>query len=117
MKNERSPVQATWNGTIVAESADTVSVEGNSYFPLATVRPGILTASRTRTLCPWKGIASYYDITIGGNVNHDAAWTYRHPSPFARKIKGRVAFWHGVEVGPSSGGAPPSPTARQGKRA
>ncbi len=111
MTNERSPMQALWNGTVIAESDDTVSVEGNIYFPLDSVRPGILNATRTHTLCPWKGIASYYDISIRGNVNHNAAWTYRHPSPFARRIKNHVSFWQGVQVGPARQDASAPPPA------
>ena len=117
MKNELRPVQAIWNGTVIAESDDTVSVEGNYYFPLASVRPGTLTATSTHSLCPWKGIASYYDVTIRGTINHNAAWTYRHPSPFARRVKNRVAFWQGVQVGPAPGGNPASRTARPGESA
>jgi len=117
MKNELRPVQAIWNGTVIAESDDTVSVEGNYYFPLESVRPGTLTATSTHSLCPWKGIASYYDVTIRGTINHNAAWTYRHPSPFARRVKNRVAFWQGVQVGPAPGGNPASRAARQGERA
>jgi len=117
MKKCRRPMQAMWNGAVVAESDDTVSVEGNIYFPLESVRPGILTATRMHTLCPWKGIASYYDISIRGSVNHDAAWTYRHPSPFARRIKNRVAFRQGVQVGPTQQNPSTSPTALQGERA
>jgi len=110
-------MQAMWNGTVIAESDDTVSVEGNIYFPLDSVRTGVLTATRMHTLCPWKGIASYYDITIHGSVNHNAAWTYRHPSPFARKVKNRVAFWQGVQVSPVPGGVLRSQETRQGGRA
>ena len=117
MKNERRPMQAIWNGTVIAESDDAVRVEGNYYFPLESVRPGTLTGTTTHTLCPWKGIASYYDVTARGTVNHDAAWTYRHPSPFARRIRNRVAFWQGVQVGPAPGGVSASRDARQGERA
>jgi uncharacterized protein (DUF427 family) len=101
MTKERTPMQALWNGKVIAESDDTVSLEGNVYFPLDSVRPGILTATRMRTLCPWKGVATYYDISIRGRVNHNAAWAYRHPSPLARRIKNRVSFWQGVQVGPA----------------
>lgn len=110
-------MRAIWNGSVIAESTDTVSVEGNYYFPLESVRPGTLSATRTHTLCPWKGIASYYDITLGGAINHNAAWTYRHPSPFARGIKDRVAFWQGVQVGPAPGPVPAPRAARRGERA
>jgi uncharacterized protein (DUF427 family) len=89
---------ATWNGAVVAESDDVVTVEGNAYFPLAAVRPDVLRPSRTRTLCPWKGIASYYHLEIEGRVNRNAAWCYPTPWGAARRITGRVAFWRGVEV-------------------
>ena len=89
-------MQAIWNGTVLAESADTILVEGNVYFPSDSVRAGVLTVSMTHSLCPWKGVASYYDVNSRGSVNHDAAWTYRHPSPLARKIKGRVGEPSGV---------------------
>ncbi|MGO8873588.1 MAG: DUF427 domain-containing protein [Acidimicrobiales bacterium] len=117
MKNELRPMQAIWNGTVIAESDDTVSVEGNYYFPLESVRPGTLTVTRMRTLCPWKGIASYYNVTTRGTINHNAAWTYRHPSPFARRVRNRVAFWQGVQLSPAPGGLPVPRTARQGERA
>jgi uncharacterized protein (DUF427 family) len=107
MRQELGPMHALWNGTVLAESDDTVVVEGNYYFPLESVRPGVLTASRTRSLCPWKGLAGYHDVTVHGSVNHDAAWTYRHPTPLARRIKGRVAFWKGVQVGPVPAGVKP----------
>ena len=110
-------MQAIWNGTVIAESDDTVRVEGNYYFPLESVRPGTLIGTRMHTLCPWKGIASYYDITIRGTINHNAAWTYRHPSPFARRVKSRVAFWQGVQIGPAPAGVAASPAAQQAERA
>ena len=91
-------LRAIWNDTVVAESADTVVVEGNHYFPRESLIEAHFTPSKTRSLCPWKGMASYYTITVDGLVNPDAAWEYRHPSVLARKIKGRVAFWRGVEL-------------------
>ncbi len=91
-------VRAVWNGTVVAESDDTVVVEGNHYFPEESLRNEYFTQSSHRSVCPWKGMASYYNLTVDGVINPDAAWQYRHPSPLARKIKNRVAFWHGVDV-------------------
>ncbi len=82
----------------VATSDDIVMVEGNAYFPLTSVPEGILHPSSTTSVCPWKGIASYYDVHVNGQVVPDGAFTYRHPSPLARRIKGRVAFWKGIEV-------------------
>ncbi len=91
-------MQAMFNGQVIATSDDTVVVEGNHYFPLDSVRPEVLRASRTKSLCPWKGVASYYTVEVGGITGPDAAWTYRHPSPLARRIKNRVAFWGPVRV-------------------
>lgn len=84
--------------TAIAESDDVVTVEGNAYFPLASVRPDLLSRSRLKTLCPWKGVASYYTLTVAGRRIPHAAWEYRHPSPLARRIKGRVAFATPVDV-------------------
>ena len=91
-------VQATWNGTVVAESDDTVVVEGNHYFPIADVRTELLTDSVTHTTCSWKGVASYYTVTVDGAANPDAAWYYPEPLDGAREIAGRVAFWKGITV-------------------
>ncbi|HEY5335880.1 MAG TPA: DUF427 domain-containing protein [Mycobacteriales bacterium] len=90
--------QATWNGEVIAESDDTVVVEGNHYFPLPSVRDGVLSESDTTSVCPWKGTASYYSVSVGGEVNTDAAWTYPTPKDAAAEIKDRVAFWRGVVV-------------------
>jgi uncharacterized protein (DUF427 family) len=90
--------RAIWRDTVVAESDDTVVVEGNHYFPEQSLRREYLTPSRTRSLCPWKGIASYYSLTVGGMTRPDAAWQYRHPTPLARKVKNRVAFRGDVDV-------------------
>lgn len=89
---------ASWNGTVVAESDDIVTVEGNAYFPREAVRTEVLRASATNTFCPWKGTASYFDLEVDGQVNRDAAWYYPTPKDAAREITGRVAFWKGVEV-------------------
>ena len=93
-------IRATWKGAVVAESADTVVVEGNHYFPLADVHAEYLRPSDTHTTCHWKGVASYYDLAVDGGVNGDAAWYYPEPSKAAEKVRDRVAFWHGVEVAP-----------------
>jgi len=84
--------------SLVATSDDLVMVEGNAYFPLPSVPEGVLQPSSTTSVCPWKGVASYYDVHIDGQVIPDGAFTYRHPSPLARRIKGRVAFWKGIEI-------------------
>jgi len=92
-------VAARWNGTVIAQSDDTVVVEGNHYFPLEAVNQSLLTPSQTTSFCPWKGTASYYDLRVDGGENKDAVWYYADPMPAAAQIKGRVAFWKGVEVG------------------
>jgi uncharacterized protein (DUF427 family) len=89
---------ATWNGTVIADSDDTVVVEGNHYFPLDAVRPEYLTDSDHTSVCPWKGQAHYYTLVVDGSENPDAAWYYPEPKPEAESIRGRVAFWRGVEV-------------------
>ena len=89
---------ARWNGTVIAESDDTVVVEGNHYFPPESVNAALLEASDSHTLCPWKGEASYKSIVVDGKRNPDAAWFYPDPLPPAAEIKGRFAFWKGVQV-------------------
>jgi uncharacterized protein (DUF427 family) len=91
-------MKAIWNGVIIAESADTVVVEGNHYFPLSSVKSEYLRESTTHTTCHWKGEASYYDLVIGDAVNPDAAWYYPSPKNAAKQIAGCVAFWKGVQV-------------------
>lgn len=91
-------MKATWNGTVIAESDETVVVEGNHYFPKAALRPENFRPSATHTTCGWKGQASYFDVVVGENVNRDAAWYYPEPKPAAEEIRGRVAFWRGVTV-------------------
>lgn len=92
-------MRATWNGTTIAESDDTVVVEGNHYFPLESVASGVLVESDTHSTCPWKGEASYYSLAVGGETNPDAAWYYPEPKEAAAQIQGRVAFWRGVTIG------------------
>ena len=89
---------ARWNGTIIAQSAETIVVEGNHYFPPDAVRRELLRESATHTTCAWKGVASYYDVVVDGRVNGDAAWYYPAPSDAVRQIRGRIAFWRGVEI-------------------
>lgn len=91
-------MKATWNNQILAESAETVVVEGNHYFPPESLNQEFFEQSSTQTNCPWKGSASYYTIKVGGAVNPDAAWYYAAPKDAAREIAGRVAFWKGVTV-------------------
>jgi uncharacterized protein (DUF427 family) len=90
--------RATWNGAVLAESDDIVTVEGNAYFPEAAVNRALLQPSGTHTTCPWKGVASYYSVVVDGKTNPDAAWYYPEPSDAAKQIRGRVAFWKGVTV-------------------
>lgn len=90
--------KAQWNGVTIADSTDTVVVEGNHYFPIDAVDRSLLMPSTKTTVCGWKGIASYYTIVAGGAENQDAAWFYPDPKPAAAEIKGRVAFWKGVKT-------------------
>ena len=91
-------IKAVWNNTILAEAEKAVHVEGNAYFPAESVHFEYLKKTETHTECPWKGLASYYDVVVGSKVNHDAAWVYEEPKPKANRIKGHIAFWKGVEV-------------------
>ena len=93
-------MKAIWNGTVVAESDDTVVVEGNHYFPPEAVDQRYLRPSETHTVCGWKGTASYYTLEVGGETNEDAAWFYPETKPEAASVRGRVAFWKGVRVEP-----------------
>ncbi|MDP1900127.1 MAG: DUF427 domain-containing protein [Rubrivivax sp.] len=91
-------MKAVWNGTVVAESDDTVVVDGNHYFPAESVKREFLLGSNTKTMSSDKGQASYYTLFVAGDANPDAAWTYPEPRPAAAQIKGRFAFWKGVQV-------------------
>jgi uncharacterized protein (DUF427 family) len=91
-------VRAIWNGTVLAESDDTVVVEGRRYFPPDALNRAYFAASDHHSVCPWKGQASYHDIVVDGKVNRAAAWYYPDPRPAAAAIRGHVAFWHGVRV-------------------
>lgn len=91
-------VEARWNGAVIAQSEDTVLVEGNHYFPTDSVDAAVLLPSSTTTVCPWKGTAHYYSLHVNGAENHDAAWYYPEPKAAADEIRGRVAFWKGVQV-------------------
>ena len=91
-------MQAIWNNIVIAESADTVIVEGNHYFPPDSLKRDHFRESSKQTTCPWKGTASYYDVIVGDEVNESAAWYYPEPKSAAAEIRGRVAFWRGVTV-------------------
>lgn len=92
--------KATWNGKTLAQAdaSEVQLVEGNIYFPPATVDPSCLRDSETHTVCGWKGTASYYDVVVDGKVNKDAAWYYPETKDAAKHVKGYIAFWRGVEV-------------------
>lgn len=91
-------VKAVWNGAVLADSTETVVVEGNHYFPKEAVVSDLLRESRSTTMCPWKGTAHYYDVVVGDSTNPDAAWYYPDPKPAASEIKDKIAFWKGVDV-------------------
>jgi len=91
-------IRASWHSTVLAESDETVVVEGNHYFPAEAVHREYLRDSSTHSTCPWKGTASYHTVVVEGQENRDAAWYYPGPSPAAREIAGRVAFWRGVRI-------------------
>lgn len=91
-------VQAIWNEHVIAKSDLTIVVEGNHYFPQESVNRDLLLESDNHSVCPWKGMASYYDIKVDGQVNRGAAWYYHDPSKAAEKIRNYVAFWKGVRV-------------------
>lgn len=93
-------MKAIWNGQIIAESDNTVVVEGNHYFPLGTFKKEFFKESTKQTGCPWKGTASYYHIEVDGNINNDAAWYCPEPKEAAKEIKDHIAFWKGIEVIP-----------------
>ncbi len=91
-------MQAIWNNTVIADSDETIVVEGNHYFPPGSIRRESFAESETHTTCGWKGLASYYDVVVDGARNKDAAWFYPEPKDQARQIKDYVAFWKGVTV-------------------
>ena len=101
----RSPggtrVRAVWKGAVIAESDQTVVVEGNHYFPSDSVDRSRLRDSSSHTTCAWKGLASYYDVVVGDDVNPEAAWYYPDPKPAASQVRDRIAFWRGVKVEPA----------------
>lgn len=88
-------MKATWNGAVIAQSDDTVVVEGNHYFPDSSLNREYVTSSDHKSSCPWKGQASYYSLIVNGETNRDAAWYYANPKPGAEMVKDRVAFWKG----------------------
>ncbi len=93
-------MQAVWKGAVIARSDGTVLVEGNHYFPIDTLDRRFVTFSNHKTMCPWKGQASYYSLVVDGDMLTDAAWYYADPKPEAAAIRDRVAFWKDVQIGP-----------------
>ena len=94
-------MKAIWKQQVLAESDDTVVVEGNHYFPPDSVKREFLQDSATTTVCPWKGTANYYTLMVDGQSNSDAAWFYADPKPAADQVRGRIAFWKGVQISES----------------
>ena len=90
--------RASWNGTVLADSDNTVVLEGNHYFPKERLEAGYFEDSGHTTVCPWKGTARYFHVRVGDQINQNAAWYYPDPKPKAAEIKDRVAFWKGVKV-------------------
>ena len=93
-------MKAIWNNTVIAESADTVLVEGNHYFPESSLKREFTTFSNHKSTCHWKGECSYLSLLVNGEMNADAVWFYANPKPEADMVRGRVAFWKGVAVAP-----------------
>lgn len=91
-------MKAIWNGKVLAESLKTINVEGNAYFPPESVKSDYFKESELHTVCPWKGLASYYTVEVDGKTNENAAWYYPNPKDAAGEIKNYIAFWKGVEV-------------------
>jgi len=91
-------MQAHWNGCLVAESDDIVTVEGNAYFPMKSLRQDVIKPSSHTSVCPWKGTAHYYSLEVDGQTNPDAVWYYDEPKQAAENIRGRIAFWKGVKI-------------------
>jgi uncharacterized protein (DUF427 family) len=91
-------MKAIWRNTVIAESDDTIEVEGSVYFPPDSIRQELLEPGERTSYCPWKGRARYYSIHVDGEVNNNAAWCYREPRTYAMSIRDYMAFWHGVEL-------------------
>ena len=91
-------MKAIWNNTVIAESDDTVLVEGNRYFPASSLKREYITFSNHKSSCPWKGQASYYSLMVNGDLNTDAVWFYPDPKTEAEMVRDRVAFWKGVTI-------------------
>jgi uncharacterized protein (DUF427 family) len=93
-------MKAIWNNSVIAESDDIVTVEGNAYFPLSALKRDLTSGSTTTTVCSWKGVAHYLDVVVDGKTNADAVWYYPEPKVGAEQVADRVAFWRGVTISP-----------------
>jgi len=93
-------MKAVWNGAVIAESKETINIEGNYYFPPQSVKKDYLAPSDTQSLCPMKGLANYNSVVVDGQENRDAAWYYSNPKEAAKEIRDYIAFWKGVEILP-----------------
>jgi uncharacterized protein (DUF427 family) len=91
-------MKAIWNSEVLAQSTQTVEVEGNHYFPMSSLKQEFFKASQKQTTCPWKGVAHYFDVVVDGELNEAAAWFYPSPKSEASQIKNHVAFWKGITV-------------------
>lgn len=91
-------MKAIWNKQVIAESDDIVTVEGNAYFPPEALRQEFVRPSAHTSVCPWKGTAQYYSLDVDGKMNQDAVWFYAEPKQAAENIRGRIAFWKGVQI-------------------
>lgn len=91
-------MKAIWNGHVIAESDKTINIEGNEYFPPDSINSDYFQKNDFHTICPWKGVAAYYDIKVNGDKNENAAWYYPDAKQAAKEITNYVAFWRGVEV-------------------
>ena len=98
LKGNTNDMKAIWKDVVIAESNDTIVIEGNHYFPADSIKPEHYKESETHTTCHWKGEASYYNLEVNGETNKDAAWFYPETSELAKHFKGYVAFWKGIEV-------------------
>ncbi|WP_027419197.1 DUF427 domain-containing protein [Crocinitomix catalasitica] len=91
-------MKAIWNGQVIAESDNTINIEGNQYFPPSAIKKDFFKDNEMKSVCPWKGTASYYDVVVDGKTNTGAAWFYPSTSELAKNIEGYIAFWKGVTV-------------------
>jgi len=98
-------MKAIWNGTVIAEAPKEalIRIEGNWYFPPEAIKKEYFTNSDHKTVCHWKGEASYYDVTVNGQKNDFGAWYYHEPKEGSiervrKDFTDYVAFWNGIEI-------------------